>query len=160
MRPDVTSVRQSYQGRDYWVLKDPLSLKYYRFEEEEFRLLKMLDGKRSPDQIKRQFDYDYAPQKLTLQELYQFAGMLYRSSLLISNAPNQGIELKKRGEKTRSQEFRQSISSVLSIRMRGFDPDALLTRLNPLTAWFFTWPAFFLCLDAVRKCIGSAADSV
>jgi putative peptide zinc metalloprotease protein len=145
MRPDVTAVRQSYQGRDYWVLKDPLSLKYYRFEEEEYRLLLMIDGKRSPDQIKRQFDFDYAPQKLTLQELYQFAGMLYRSSLLISNSADQGIELKKRGEKNRSQEFRQSITNVLALRLRGFDPDALLTRLNPWTAWFFTWPAF-LCV--------------
>ncbi len=146
MRPDITAVRQSYQGRDYWVLKDPLSLKYFRFEEEEYRLLLMLDGKRSPDQIKRQFDYDYAPQKLALQELYQFAGMLYRSSLLISNSPDQGIELKKRGEKTRAQEFRQSITNVLAIRMRGFDPDAMLTRLNPWTAWFFSWPTFIFIL--------------
>lgn len=146
MRPDITAVRQSYQGRDYWVLKDPLSLKYYRFEEEEYHLLLMLDGKRSPDQIKRQFDYDYAPQKLALQELYQFAGMLYRSSLLISNSPDQGIELKKRGEKNRAQEFRQSITNVLAIRFRGFDPDAMLTRMNPWTAWFFSWPAFFCVL--------------
>ena len=146
MRPDVTSVRQSYQGRDYWVVKDPLSLKYYRFEEEEYRLLLMIDGKRSPDQIKRQFDYNYAPQKLSLQELYQFAGMLYRSSLLISNTPDQGIELKKRGEKTRSLEFRQSLTNVLAIRIRGFDPDAMLTRMNAWTAWFFTWPAFFCVL--------------
>ena len=88
MRPDVTAVRQSYQGRNYWVLKDPLSLKYYRFEEEEYQLLQMLDGQRSPDQIKRQFDFDFAPQKLTLQELFQFVGMLYRSTLLISDSPD------------------------------------------------------------------------
>ncbi len=97
--PDLTFNRQNYQGRDYWVVKDPISLKYYRFEEEEFSLLQLLDGKSSPDQIKRKFDFDFAPQKITLQELYQFIGMLYRSSLLISESPRQGVELLKRFER-------------------------------------------------------------
>ena len=96
MRADVEIKRQSYQGREYWVVKDPIALKYYRFEEEEFALLKMLDGKSSPDQIKRQFDYEFAPQKITMQELFQFVGMLYRSSLLISSMAGQGVELIKR----------------------------------------------------------------
>ena len=72
MRVDLTADRQIYQGREYWIVKDPIALKYYRFEDEEFQLLQMLDGVSSPDQIKQQFDYRFAPQKITLQELYQF----------------------------------------------------------------------------------------
>jgi putative peptide zinc metalloprotease protein len=146
VRPDLSTQRQSYQGRDYWVIKDPISLKYYRFEEEEYALLMLLDGSNSPDQIKRRFDYRFAPQKITMQELYQFIGMLYRSSLLISNAPNQGFELKKRGEKTRKQERRQSLTNILAIRCKGFDPDKMLAVMNRWLGWFFTWPAFFVVL--------------
>ncbi len=145
-RPDLTVHRQSYQGRDYWVIKDPISLKYYRFEEEEHALLEMLDGYSSPDQIKRRFDYRFAPQKIALQELYQFIGMLYRSSLLISNAPDQGRELKKRAEKTRRQERKQSLTNILAVRYKGFDPDRLLESMNRWTGWVFTWPAFFVAL--------------
>ena len=145
-RPDLTWQRQSYQGRDYWVVKDPISLKYYRFEDEEFSLLQMLDGNSSPDQIKRRFDYRYAPQKITMQELYQFVGMLYRSSLLISNAPNQGIELKKRGDKNRQAELKQSLTNILAIRYKGFDPDKMLGAMNNWIGWFFTWPAFVFVL--------------
>jgi putative peptide zinc metalloprotease protein len=145
-RPDLTIQRQSYQGRDYWVIKDPISLKYYRFEEEEYALLEMLDGQISPDQIKRRFDYRYAPQKITMQELYQFIGMLYRSSLLVSDAPNQGAELKKRGEKTRSQERRQSLTNILAIRYKGFDPDGMLEVMNRWIGWTFSWPAFCFAL--------------
>jgi putative peptide zinc metalloprotease protein len=146
MRRDLTFQRQSYQGRDYWVVKDPIALKYYRFEEEEFALLQMLDGQGSPDQIKRRFDYEFAPQKLSLQELYQFIGMLYRSSLLVSESPNQGIELKKRGDTNRRQERRQSLTNVLAIRYKGFDPDGLLDFFLGLTDWFFSWPAFVCVL--------------
>ena len=142
MRRDLTFQRQSYQGRDYWVVKDPISLKYYRFEEEEYALLQMLDGVASPDQIKRRFDYQFAPQKITLQELYQFVGMLYRSSMLVSESPNQGIELKKRGAENKSKELRQSLTNILAIRYKGFDPDRLLSFLIVWFGWFFTWPAF------------------
>ncbi len=146
MRADLSAVQQSYQGRDYWVVKDPLTLKYFRFEEEEFRLLRMLDGETSPDQIKRRFDYDFAPQKITMQELYQFVGMLFRSSLLVSDSPNQGIELKKRSDKANAAGWKQKLTNILSIRFRGFDPDRVLSAMNPFTAWFFTWPVFLAML--------------
>ena len=145
-RPDLTFQRQSYQGRDYWVIKDPISLKYYRFEEEEYALLQMLDGLSSPDQIKRRFDYRFAPQKIAMQELYQFIGMLYRSSLLVSDSPGQGVELQRRGAKNRKAELRQSLTNILAIRYKGFDPDKMLGEMNKWVGWFFTWPAFLLVL--------------
>lgn len=154
MRPDVTSNRQVYQGREYWVVKDPISLKYYRFEEEEFAILQMLDGKLSADQIKRKFDYQYAPQKLTLQELYQFVGMLYRSSLLVSDSPGQGIELKKRRDKNRAQEIKGVLSNVLAVKFRGFDPNSILNRLDRWFGWFFSWPAFLGVLIVALGAMG------
>ena len=144
MRSDVSASRQSYQGRDYWVIKDPISLKYFRFEEEEYALLKMMDGTLSPEQIKRKFDYEFAPQKITLQELYQFVGMLYRSCLLISDSKGQGVELKKRGDDKSFQQAKSTFSNVLAIRFRGFDPDAILNVLDRWCWWFFSWPVFFL----------------
>jgi putative peptide zinc metalloprotease protein len=152
-RRDLSIQQQTYQGRDYWVVKDPLSLKYYRFEDEEFSLLQMLDGVASADQIKRKFDYEFAPQKISLQELYQFVGSLYRNSLLVSEAPNQGIELKRRGEKNRHAEFRQSLTNILAIRCKGFDPDRLLGGVNRWCGWFFTWPAF-VCVLLLGICAG------
>jgi len=141
MRADVEIERQTYQGRDYWVIKDPISLKYYRFEEEEFALLNMLDGKTSPDKIKRQFDFEFAPQKITMQELFQFVGMLYRSSLLISDASGQGVELRKREKQNKTRELKSKLTNVLSFRFRGFDPDPLLNQMIKWTGWFFSWPA-------------------
>ena len=145
-RPDITFERQLYQGREYWVAKDPINLKYYRFEEEEYFLLQLLDGCTSPDQIKRRFDFKYAPQKITMQELYQFVGMLYRSCLLLSDASGQGVELKSRGARNRGRELRASLSNILAVRFKGFDPDTILTLLDRWTWWFFTWPAFLFVL--------------
>ncbi len=146
MRPDLFVETQTYQGREYRVVKDPISLKYFRFEEEEFCLLEMLDGTASPDQIKRRFDFEFAPQKITLQEFYQFTGMLYRSALLVSDSPGQGIELRKRKKKSEQQKIKSALTNVLAFRFKGFDPDRILNKLSVYTNWFFTWPAFFCVL--------------
>ncbi|HTN76456.1 MAG TPA: hypothetical protein VL096_14455, partial [Pirellulaceae bacterium] len=47
MRPDLDAHEQVYEGRRYWVVKDPLTLRYFRFQEEEFALLSLLDGQAS-----------------------------------------------------------------------------------------------------------------
>ena len=58
MRPDL-EVRQSrYHGTPYWVIKDPVGLNYFRFQEEEFAILQWLDGHTSLDEVKRRFEKD------------------------------------------------------------------------------------------------------
>ena len=147
VRADLTTARRRWQGREYWVVKDPLTLKYYRFEEEEYRLLMMLDGKICPDEIRQNFEYQFAPQKISMRELHQLIGMLYRSALLVSDATDQGQALLNRSDERKSAMFRQSLTNIMAIRFKGFDPDGLLNFLNPVTKYFFTVPVFaMVCL--------------
>ena len=147
MRSDLTFVQQTWQGRDYWIVKDPLSLKFYRFEEEEYALLKLLDGKHSADDIRQQFDRRFAPQKITNRELFQFIGSLYRSSLVISDAPGQSSQLLQRSDEQRKQELKGKFTNILALRLRGFDPDGILTLLNRCFGWIFSTPIVLMtCL--------------
>lgn len=138
MRPDLVCSRQRFQGGDYWIIKDPLSMRYYRFQEEEYSLLKMFDGRRSADEIQQTFQQDFAPQKISMSEIHQFAGMLYRSSLVVSNAPNQGKSLHERYAKNQSKENWSKLTNLLSYRFPGFDPGALLDKITPWTQWLFS----------------------
>ena len=82
--------QQRYQGRLYWVVKDPVGLQYYRFEEEEYAILQMLDGQSSLDEIAQRFERDFPPQTIRTEELQQFIGMLHRSGLVITDAAGPG----------------------------------------------------------------------
>ncbi|MBW3596810.1 MAG: PqqD family protein, partial [Planctomycetes bacterium] len=86
MRPDLTSRRHFYQGHPYIVIKEPVGLKYYRFQEEEYAILEMLDGRTSLEEIKDEFETRFAPEKITLQDLQNFIGMLHRSGLVVAEA--------------------------------------------------------------------------
>ncbi len=137
-RPDLVAKRQHYLGRSYWVVKDPVGLAYFRFQEEEYAILQMLDGLTSLDEIKERFEEEFPPQKITLEELQQFLGMLHRSGLVIVDMPGQGHQLQKRRGERKHKEFVGAISNILCIRFKGFDPERLLNWLYPWVRWFFS----------------------
>jgi putative peptide zinc metalloprotease protein len=144
-RPDLVARRQHYLGRSYWVVKDPLGLNYYRFQDEEFAILQMLDGQTSLDEIKERFEDEFPPQKITLEELQQFLGMLHRSGLVVADVPGQGRQLRKRRDERKRKEWINAVSNILCIRFKGFDPERVLNRLYPYFRWFFAPVTVVLC---------------
>ena len=145
-RPDLKARKQRYQGRLYWVVKDPVGLQYYRFEEEEYAILQMLDGHSSLDEIADRFEREFPPQTIRTEELQQFIGMLHRSGLVITDAPGQGQQLvKRRGERKR-QEMLSSLTNILSLRFKGIDPERFFNFIYPYIRWFFSVPALIACI--------------
>lgn len=144
VRPDLKSRRQRYQGRVYWVVKDPVGLQYFRFEEEEYAILQMLNGEASLDEIAERFEAEFPPQTIRTEELQQFIGMLHRSGLVITGSGGQGEQLKKlRDEKTNKQRI-ATFSNILSVRFKGIDPERILNFLDGYLWWFWTKPMFVL----------------
>ena len=141
VRPDLKARRQRYQGRQYWVVKDPVALQYFRFEEEEFAIMQMLDGESSLEEIAERFAAEFPPQTIRTEELQQFIGMLHRSGLVLTDAAGQGVQLRKRRDEKKFKERVALLGNILSIRFKGFDPDRVLNFLLPYTWWFFTRPA-------------------
>lgn len=146
MRPDLRARQHRYQGRVYWVVKDPVGLQYFRFEEEEFAILQMLDGESSLDEIAEQFERDFPPQTIRIEELQQFIGMLHKSNLVITDAVGQGAQLKKRRDERTSKERWATLANILSVRFKGIDPERILTFLLRYLDWFFSVPAMVCCI--------------
>src|SRR2546423_783123 len=141
MRRDLVVRRQRWQAREYWTVKDPLTLKYYRFENEEFAILSMLDGQTSSDAIRERFEREFAPQRISAAQLQHLLTMLHRSNLLVADAAGQGGELLKRDRQRQRREWLATASNFLAMRFRGVDPDRLLSWLNARVGWIFSLPA-------------------
>ncbi len=136
-RPDLSARRQYYLGKSYWVVKDPVGLNYFRFQDEEYAILEMLDGQTSLDEIKERFEAKFPPQKITVEELQQFLGTLHQSGLVIAGVPGQGDQLHKRRSERRRKEILGQATNILCIRFKGFDPERVLNWLYPKTRWLF-----------------------
>ena len=132
------------------MVKDPVGLHYFRFQEEEYAILQMLDGETSLDEIKERFEAEFPPQKITLEELQQFLGMLHRSGLVMADVPGQGRQLLKRRDERRRKEILGALTNILCIRFKGIDPERFLNWLYPYVRWFFSRTALVLgCLLAL-----------
>jgi putative peptide zinc metalloprotease protein len=127
MRRDLIVRRQTWQGREYWTIKDPLTLKYYRFEDEEFAILSLLDGQTSSRAIRDEFERRFAPQRITSSQVQHLFTMLHRSNLLVANAAGQGELLTRDNQPPPAMKL-----AVISYRFRGFDPDRLAESIRRL----------------------------
>jgi putative peptide zinc metalloprotease protein len=152
-RPDLTAKKQHYQGRIYWVIKEPIGLNYFRFQEEEFALLEMLDGSASLDDLKRRFEERFAPEQISVAELGQFVGMLHRSGLVIADMPGQGVQLYKRRNERWWQELWGTLSNVLAVRFKGIDPERILNWIYPKVRWFFTTAAVLIFCTIILSAV-------
>src|SRR5262245_56296802 len=143
-RRDLGINEAKYEGRTYYVVKDPVSLRYYRFKEQEHYLLQLMDGKHTLDQAQKDFEKRFRPDRLTLEDLEQFGQQLLQAGLVQNDSPQSGKQLFDQRKKRRRMELLATFTNILYIKLPIFDPDRLLTRMLPWLRWMFTtW--FLLC---------------
>src|SRR5712692_1332398 len=148
MRGDLAIAPQLYEGRTYYVVKDPVSLRYYRFKEQEHFLIDYMDGTHTLDEAQKEFEKRFRPDRLTLEDLEGFAQQLLTAGLAENESPQAGKQLFDRRKKRRRQEWMQTFTNILYIKIPVFDPDKLLTGMLRYMGWIFTVP-FLLVSVAV-----------
>jgi putative peptide zinc metalloprotease protein len=146
VRADLSIKPQKYEGRTYYVIKDPVSLRYYRFKEHEHFLLRMMNGTHTLDDAQKEFEKRFRPDRLTLEDLEQFGQQLLTAGLAQNESPQAGKQLFDRRKKRRRMEILQALTNILYIKIPIFDPEKLLTRMLKYTRWIFT--ASFLFVSA------------
>ena len=146
VRPDLITKQQHYHGTSYWIVKDPVGLNYYRFHDEEYAILSMLDGQTSMEKIKERFERQFTPQRIDFQDLQQFIGTLHRSGLVTSEASGQGRRLRERRDQKKKRELLGKFTNVFAIRFRGFDPERLLKWMYRYTKWIYSPVTIGVCL--------------
>jgi putative peptide zinc metalloprotease protein len=139
IRSDLKIAPQKYEGRTYYVVKDPVSMRYYRFKEQEHFLIRLMDGSYTLDDAQKEYEKRFRPERLTLEDLEGFAQQLLTAGLAHNESPQAGKQLFDRRKKRRRSEWMQTLTNILYIKIPIFDPDKLLTRMLPYCRWIFTF---------------------
>jgi putative peptide zinc metalloprotease protein len=138
LRPDVVIEAQKYEGRTYYVLKDPVSLRYYRIKEYERFLLTLFDGRHTLEDAQKAYEREYRPDRLRLEDLEAFAQQLLLAGLVLNESPKAGAQLFERRKKRKRTELLQTVTNILYVKVPLFDPDRVLTAMLRYTRWIFT----------------------
>ena len=153
LRHDLEITTQRYEGKTYYVIKDPVSLRYYRLDEKHCFLVRFLNGTHTLDDAQKEFENHFRPDRLTLEELEAFGQQLLMAGLAHNESPQAGKLLFERRRKRVRREWLQTLTNILYIKVPVFDPDRLLTRMLPYMRWIFTTTFFALSVGVMLAAI-------
>ena len=130
-RDDLVTSRQETGGTVFYVIKDPVNGRFFRFKEAEHHIARLLDGVRTRDEVRKAVEVKFdAP--LDDDTLKGF----------IKELDGQGL-LDKGQAPTPADRPVWTHKNPYMIRLRLFDPEAVLNRLVGPLRFMFT-PAFVI----------------
>lgn len=150
LRSDLNITQVSFRRRKAWVVKDPVSLQYFRWGEKEHRLAMLLDGKRSLAQIAEEMRRACPGQTIEESSLQATLNLFLLTGLLHTEATtaqrlHQNIR-ERRAARLRKMRWLAIASKVITFKITLFDPDLLLLRMSRRLSFLWTRKALFVLL--------------
>lgn len=142
LRADIIIRRQFFKHEEYYVVKDPLALTYFRLQPEEAYILTLLDGRRTLGEISQRFSQRYPNHARSVAELSQFISQLGAGGLLNLSASRFVENARKTGSQQLLMVWARIVSSALFIKIPLIDPSAWLGNL--VHAIRFVWTKWFV----------------
>lgn len=141
MRPElVLTAHHTNRGR-FWIVEDPVGLKYFRLRDEECFVLKSLANSITLVDLKKQFNEHFHPLNLGLRQLNRFLFHLHELGLIVSDIQGQGDILSRRNRSNQRKRILSSVANPLAIRMPGIAASQWIDRIYPNAKILFSRPA-------------------
>lgn len=130
-RSDLIISERQDQGQTLFFVKDPLTLKYFKFAPAEFNLFQLLNGERTLDDLQSTFSREFLLEPVTSAEIlaliqrWQIVGLLQEAG---ASATSRILAAQQR---SKGGSLVTGLSRVLYFKVHAFDPDPLLTSIYP-----------------------------
>lgn len=148
LRATVRVHRQRFRGQVWHVVHDPVRHSFFRLHPAAYRLMGLLDGRRTVTEAWRLCATQLGDEAPTQTEAIALLGQLYGANLLQAELPPDVTGLFQRYRKRRGRERRGELANFLFIRRRLLDPDGLLNAMVGVVGLAFT-PAGFVLWTAI-----------
>lgn len=154
LRRNLVISRQEGTSQTYYILKDPISLNYFRLEEGQRFVVGLMDGKHTLAEIQREYEKRFRPERLPLEEMESFAQQLIESGLAISESRHGGKLLVERARKQERKALWHKLLNIFYIKIPLINPNKMLDRLEPFGRGFFSLGFFSVCLLVMAGALG------
>src|ERR1700675_1341481 len=140
LRSDLRIAEQIVGGETSFVIKVAETNSYHRYGTSEYELLTLCDGSRTPKEIAAEFNLRHPDEVLEELETLEFLDgidpAMWERSL---GEKNLAVLARIRDER----KSRVDQSNILYMSFKAWDPDKVLTKLDPYLGWMFT-PGFVI----------------
>lgn len=124
------------------IVSDRIGSVHHELTVEEVALLEALASSNikppSLRDLQEAYQQQFAPRRITVEELSHRLGRFHEASLLIADQSGQGDVFWQRREKKSQTEWRWAWTQLLSIRLPGIDPQPMLSTLSGIGRLLFS----------------------
>jgi len=138
LRPELTANEQIYDGQPYWVVKDPISLRYYRFSREEYFIIEQLRHGATLEQLIEAHRNEFNSDLLEKSDIIGFVHNLAARNLLILRQPDRDEILYRTSRRRWRVKLFSQISNFMFFKLPLYDPDKLFDRMIHHVRFFWT----------------------
>ena len=142
-------VRQHHRGLLWYVVRDRLGDRYYRFSPNVYMFISLLDGSNTIEEVYQLVVSrlgDDAPSEL---EVLQLLWRLHAADLLKGDVAGRTEDIVARAESMDRQRWIMQLRSPLAVRIALLDPSRLLDAMAVFARAMFSVPAFIIWLMVV-----------
>lgn len=145
-RRDLVTMSLFFRGVRFRAVKDPIGLKYFHLQPEQYLVLDLLDGCRSLEDIRDEVQREFPTIPVSLSDVQSLTTDLHQKGLVLGTRPGQGVSIVRQRREARRKKLLQAVSNPFFVRLPGWDPDVLLSALNRWLGWTFSRPLVLSCL--------------
>ena len=146
VRRELEGTAQIFEHEPYWVIKDPLSLRYYRFSREEYFIFARLQKGVTLEELKESHLQEFRGAPLTNQEIGEFVRMLGGKNLLVMRSPDRDEVLFRNAKRVRRAKWKAQIGNFMFFKIPVYDPDKLFNRVIDRVRFIWTQQFFMFYL--------------
>ena len=125
------------RGFRFCVVKDPLSLQYWKLDPIQFDLFSRMKRATCLENLRRDLQQAFPEWHVTLRDVQQLVVDLQDKGLLVTQRAFQASKHIAGRRDNFMKKFLQAIQNPLFIRFPGIDPDGILGWLNSWLGWVF-----------------------
>jgi putative peptide zinc metalloprotease protein len=150
LRSDLTISHQLFEGRAYVIVKDPLSLKYFRLPIQDYELAALFDGIRNIAEIRAEFVRQHPHAALAqstdalTRRITAFANELLLGGFLEATAAGVRRQLEIKKGRVQHTSPWGLFMKALFLKIPLWDPDRLLIHLERRMRWIWSWTGMFI----------------
>ncbi len=137
LRPGLVISLQENGTRQCFVVKDPVTLRYFYLEANQRFIVQLMDGNHSLAEIQKAYEEQFRPERLSLDEVEAFASQLLESGLVHNESAQAGKMLYQRALRQQKQTLWLTLLNFLCYRLPVWGPDRFLNAIGGVGRVFF-----------------------
>ncbi|MEN8191117.1 MAG: PqqD family peptide modification chaperone, partial [Thermodesulfobacteriota bacterium] len=141
--------RHQYRGETWYVLQDHVSGRFYRFTPVIYRVIGLMDGKRTVQDLWESVTDYYGDDAPTQSEIVRLLSQLHSADVLLCDVPPDSEEILTRADRIERMRWKANLRSPLFLRFPLLDPERFLAKTEVIAGICFRRLGFAVWLVSV-----------